>query len=213
MRNFKYTKTVWMSLMTLLVAVACSKKSDGGSSTVEPAPVVTTQACNDPQCFSGNFSASGGNVASNVQFVYPYNPRIEGVVNIYAVNGNNNVNNANNNAYGGGNFYGGSQYAGNQNNNSGTINPAAYYGQVSMQGQLNLSGNLCGAPAGTYNLQSVQPSNMASGVITSGQLVANGPVQITLNLYSSILYSGFTRIGFQWQVSVNGNPCGVIATY
>ena len=94
MRNFKYTKTVWMSLMTLLVAVACSKKSDGGSSTVEPAPVVTTQACNDPQCFSGNFSASGGNVASNVQFVYPYNPRIEGVVNIYAVNGNNNVNNA-----------------------------------------------------------------------------------------------------------------------
>lgn len=204
MKKFKYTKTVWMALMSLFVAVACSKKSDGGSSTAEPAPVVTTQACNGPQCFAGNFSASGGSVASNVQFVYPYNPHIEGIVNIYAVNGNG----TNNNVYSGGNFYGGNQY-----NNNGAINPSAYYGQVAMQGQLNLSGNLCGAPAGTYNLQSVQPSNMASGVITSGQLIANGPVQITLNLYNSILYSGYTRIGFQWQVYVNGNPCGVIATY
>jgi len=95
------------------------------------------------------------------------------------------------------------------------VQQTGYYSAVAFAGTLNLmQGNLsfCGAPAGTYNLSTVQTGIMSGGSLGPMQLQATGPVTITMSSAYGILENMGARVSFNMNVYINGQPCGQLIT-
>ena len=94
---------------------------------------------------------------------------------------------------------------------------SGYNQQVGFQGTLTLTGannniSFCGAPAGTYALSTTQTGVMSGTSIGPMQIMATGPVTLTMSVsYGIIEYAG-SRVSFNMNVSVNGQPCGQLIT-
>lgn len=193
----KPVQKLLFAFLTLLMAVACGKKNGGNS-----APAVTTCAMGQPvpggqMCVNGQITGipgGMGNLANNVQAQSSY---LSGVLNFAAT---------------------GTAY-------TMGMDPETlihtYFGPVVVTGSMNvLNQSLCGAPMGSYM---VQGSGMIQkGVLSNLTLTLSGPAQLQIMVYQAFITNPNgvrtnapgNRLGiYQAQLSVNGSPCGTVATY
>ena len=195
MNLFKKTKQLLqvMSIMALTVSfVACNKKDDNTNSSyngINPYGINGLNNCSNCQ------GLVGGSTLAQVQ-----GASADGSVLMTL-----NILGQGNNGY---NPYGNMV--------------STYSGQVGLQGAMNIQSQsyaLCGAPAGSYNITTVQAGQMYYGTMSGVKIMAdNGQVRLVLNVGQGILYgltSGQPRIGLYAAIeSVNGQYCaGYLSTY
>jgi hypothetical protein len=118
-------------------------------------------------------------------------------------------------------------------NSMNTVNPKAvitYSGPISLSGYLRISSNtgtqvssVCGAAAGDYLMQPIQPGTMQNSIVTGGRISGFGPNgnRIDATIFSGTLYnsddinglyrgSPSNRVYLQMTIdSVNGQSCGI----